>query len=242
MSPESTWYAWIAEGRITREGWQPVLRLSDKMETLDAGKVEGERDEDFEEHIWDQLQQPGKLKWENTDDATRGKVLRVALDAKQDGPSTASFYNRLRALEPKVLTGEPQYLGLWVHGNSSWARITFELVDAEGETWSNIGAAAENGLAAWNTNDTESTTFVNFDGWRQLAVALPGQYPFDNYHWPRNCNWRHRGGNGLVDYPLKLTALVLEMRERIVYIDELVETTSRSLLLGELRAGKAHVE
>ena len=118
----------------------------------------------------------------------------------------------------------------------------FELVDAEGETWSNIGAAAENGLAAWNTNDTESTTFVNFDGWRQLAVALPGQYPFDNYHWPRNCNWRHRGGNGLVDYPLKLTALVLEMRERIVYIDELVETTSRSLLLGELTVGKAHVE
>lgn len=180
-------------------------QVVDKMETLDAWTVEAERDEDFEEHIWDQLRHPGKLKWENADDATRGKVLRVALDGKQAGPSTASFYNRLRAIEPKVLRGEPQYLGLWVDGNSSWARITFELVDAEGETWSNIGAAAENGLAAWNTNDTESTTFVNFDGWRQLAVALPGQYPFDNYHWPRNCNWRHRGGNGLVDYPLKLT-------------------------------------
>jgi len=35
---------------------------------------------------------------------------------------------------------------------------------------------------------------------------------------------------------------MLEMRERIVYIDELVEATSRSLLLGELTAGKARVE
>ena len=108
-------------------------QVVDKMETLDAWTVEAERDEDFEEHIWDQLRHPGKLKWENADDATRGKVLRVALDGKQAGPSTASFYNRLRAIEPKVLRGEPQYLGLWVDGNSSWARITFELVDAEGD-------------------------------------------------------------------------------------------------------------
>ena len=99
------------------------------------------------------------------------------------------------------------------------------------------GAAGEDGLADWNTNDTESTTFVNFDGWRQLSVALPGHYPSDNYNWPRNCNWRHRGGNGLVDYPLSLTGLVIELRENLVYIDELVEAASRSIMLSELTCG-----
>ena len=130
-------------------------------------------------------------------------------------------------------------MGLWVKGNSSWARITFELVDAEGESWSNMGAAAEDGRADWNTNDTESTTFVNFDGWRQLSVALPGHYAFGNYNWPRNCNWRHRGGNGRIDYPLSLTGLVVELREKLVYIDELVNATSRSIMLSELTCGEA---
>jgi len=80
---------------------------------------------------------------------------------------------------------------------------------------------------------------VNFDGWRQLSVALPGHYLFDNYNWPRNCNWRHRGGNGLVDYPLRLTGLVVELPEKLVYIDELVDATSRSIMLSELTCGES---
>ncbi len=207
------------------------------MDTLESWEIDATRDEDLERYIWDQIRRPGKLTWQTVNDAVRGNVIRVVLDDGQHGPRTASFYNRLKARRPIELSGEPGHLGMWVHGNSSWARITFELVDAEGETWSNMGAAADDGLADWNTNDTESTTFVNFDGWRQLSVALPGQHPFDNYNWRRNCNWRHRGGNGLVDYPLKLTGIVVEMRERLVYIDELVEATSRSIMLSELTYG-----
>ncbi len=220
-----------------RLGLAPGAQVVSPMNTLDTWQVVPDRDEDLERHIWDQIRRPGKFRWETISDTDGGNVIRVSLDGKQQGPLTTSFYNRLNARKPIKLSGEPKQLGLWVHGNSSWARITFELVDAEGESWSNMGAAGEDGLADWNTNDTESTTFVNFDGWRQLSVALPGHYPFDNYNWPRNCNWRHRGGNGRVDYPLSLTGLVIELRENLVYIDELVDATSRSIMLGELTCG-----
>ena len=97
--------------------------------------------------------------------------MQVALDGEQGGPPTASWYGRLRAQNPIELPGELKPLGMWVHGNSSWVRVAFELVDAEGEAWINIGAAKDDGRADWNTNVTESTTFVNFDGWREPASA-----------------------------------------------------------------------
>ena len=221
-----------------RPGLSPDAQVLSDMNSLDSWQVVPDRDEDFERHIWDQIRRPGKLRWKTSSDSQRGKVVRISLDGEQHGPGTASFYNRLKAREPIELQGSPGYLGMWVHGNSSWARLTFELVDAEGEMWTNMGAAADDGLADWNTNDSESTTFVNFDGWRQLSVALPGQYSIDGYHWPRNCNWRHRGGDGRVDYPLKLTGIVVEMREQLVYIDELVDATSRSILLSRLSCGE----
>ena len=65
-------------------------------------------------------------------------------------------------------------------------------------------------------------------------MKLPGQYPFDNYNWPRNCNWRHVGGDGLVDYPLRLTKLIVEMREKLVHVDEMVDATSKTVLLDQL--------
>ena len=222
-----------------RPGLAPDAQVVSPMNTLDKWQVVPDRDEDLEQYIWDQIRRPGKFRWETINDADRGNVIQISLDGKQQGPKTASFYNRFKVREPIQLSGKPKQLGLWVKGNSSWARITFELVDAEGESWSNMGAAAEDGRADWNTNDTESTTFVNFDGWRQLSVALPGHYAFGNYNWPRNCNWRHRGGNGRIDYPLSLTGLVVELREKLVYIDELVNATSRSIMLSELTCGEA---
>ena len=220
-------------------GLAPDSPLLTALDSLDAWDIVTARDEEYENHIWDQIQRPGRLRWETVDDADRGEVMQVSLDGDQAGPPTASWYNRLHAHNPIQLPGQPKRLGMWVHGNSNWARIAFELVDAEGEAWVNIGAAADDGLADWNTNDTESTTFVNFDGWRQLSVELPGHYGSGDYHWPRNCNWRHRGGNGRVDYPLKLTGIVVELRENLVYIDELVEATSRSLMFSDLACGDA---
>ena len=93
-----------------------------------------------------------------------------------------------------------------------------------------------NSMAApdWNTNDSESTSFVNFDGWRYMAIDLPGEYPFERYQWPRKCNWRATGGNGLVDYPLRLKGFFVQLREKLVYVDEMVPAQSRHLLLDDL--------
>ena len=114
-----------------------------------------------------------------------------------------------------------------------WSRIVFALEDVEGEEWVQLGAEL-NGRADWNTNDSESTSFVNFDGWRYMGIDLPGEYPFERYQWPRKCNWRATGGNGLVDYPLRLKGFFVQLREKLVYVDGMVPAQSRHLLLDDL--------
>ncbi|MEO2030885.1 MAG: hypothetical protein ABGZ35_02255 [Planctomycetaceae bacterium] len=221
------------EPRYEEKPGPDAKRLS-ALDTLNAWSVNSSRDADYEKHVWDQVQRPGVFAWRVVTDSVRGDVIEAAIDGPQSGPDVASYYNTLESKKPISLPGTPREIGVWVLGNSSWGRIVFELADAKGETWTHTGAAQTNGGADWNTVDTESTSYINFDGWRFVGVALPGQHPFDHYHWPRNGNWRHVGGDGIVDYPLALTRITVEMREKLVYIDELVDVTRRSIRLGEI--------
>ena len=88
---------------------------------------------------------------------------------------------------------------------------------------------------AWNSNDEESVSYIIFDGWRPMRIPLPGHYP-SGYHWPRYCNWRHDGGDGIVDYPLSLTAIVVEQREQIVYVNRMVEASREPVRLAQMSA------
>lgn len=231
----------------------PDAVLLDPLDSLDEWTIDSKRNEDLEQYNWDIIRRIGRFGWGEKKDPQRGKVIHVAFKDHQRGPDVASYYGTLKPKKPISLPGVPKKIGLWVEGNSGWGRVIFELTDSEGETWTNIGAERmgirpdESGYsptlgkfrspedqAGKNTNDTESTSFINFDGWRYLSVQLPGQYPYDNYHWPRNCNWRHQGGDGLVDYPLRLTKLTIELREKLIYIDELVNATSRSININHL--------
>ena len=220
-------------------GWRytaapgPGAVLVDELDDPGAWRVSARRDTAFENYTWDVVRRPGRLTWSAVRDPERGAVTQVALDGPQGGPDVAAWYNYCELDEEVPLPGTPRRIGLWVYGNSSWSRIVFVLEDAEGEEWAHLGAALR-GRADWNTNDTESTSFVNFDGWRYMGIDLPGEYPVERYQWPRKCNWRSTGGDGLVDHPLRLKGFYVQLREKLVYVDEMVPAASRHLLLDDL--------
>ena len=60
------------------------------------------------------------------------------------------------------------------------------------------------------------------------------KYSFERYQWPRKCNWRATGGDGRVDYPLQLVQIAVQLRQKLVYIDEMVPAASGHILLDEV--------
>ncbi len=92
---------------------------------------------------------------------------------------------------------------------------------------------------AWNANDTESLSYIIHDDWRWMQIPLPGHYG-SGYHWPRYCNWRNgtadETGDGIVDYPLTLTGLIVEQREQVVYVNAMVDASKQPVRLSDIKA------
>ena len=153
------------------------------------------------------------------------------------GPKTLPMVSALVAKTPIELPGQPGEIGIWVDGNSGWGRVIYELEDASGQKWISIGASqtgevsewmldwlpaefAKSGKqhatqADWNTNDVFGVSSINFDGWRYVQFALPGNYPGEKNPWPANSQWRS-DKDGAVHYPLKLTRLIFELPENVL--------------------------
>jgi hypothetical protein len=177
---------------------------------------------------------------------------------RTDGPETVPVYGGLVAVEPLVLPGVPSEIGLWVDGNSGWGRIIYELVDASGQTWTSIGAAANeepsewmldwlpaeftatgNGSARradWNTNDVFGASIICFDGWRYVRFPLPGNYPGEAAPWPANSQWRS-DKDGIVHHPLSLRRIVIEMPLHVLKMTDFFPVANPALAFRKL-----HVE
>ena len=71
------------------------------------------------------------------------------------------------------------------------------------------------------------------------ALIIPGHYG-SGYHWPRYCNWRNgtadETGDGIVDYPLTLSGLIVEQREKVVYVNAMVDASKQPVRLSDLKA------
>ena len=84
-----------------------------------------------------------------------------------------------------------------------------------------------------------SVSYIIFDDWRWMQIRLPGHYD-SGYHWPRYCNWRNgtpdETGDGIVDYPLSLTGLIVEQREQIVYVNQMVDASREPIRVSGLTA------
>ena len=83
--------------------------------------------------------------------------------------------------------------------------------------------------------DNRGHGFISFDGWRWVEVELCGHYARE-YPRPGHHNWSSMGGDGYVDYPLALTKVILELRDRVVYVTDLVPVKDETVRLSELMA------
>jgi hypothetical protein len=174
----------------------------------------------------------GKFSAKVVDDPARGKVLESTLEKQETTHELMPWYNILVPAKPIVLAGAPSALGLWVKGASDWGRVIYVLRDAKGEKWTSIGTQDE-----YNCDDVHSWSAFNFDGWRYVRFELPGHTGYDNFRKHGTTWWRSDGGDGVVDLPLTLEAILVEQRTHILYVNDVQPVASSAAQFGKL-----HVE
>lgn len=166
-------------------------------------------------------------------DPEKGDVSRLALKPDPQLPWPIIRYAILQPKKPVTIPGTPEAIGIQVRGNSSWGRIFFQLKDAKGRTVVSTGQPED----GWALNDWEGRHFVDFDGWNTLRVQLPGWYD-NGYPKPQNGDWRFSEETTRLAYPLKLTGIIVEMREKVVRVDEVVNVPNLSIDLANLSVEK----
>jgi len=233
--------------------------LLDRLDRLDDWTMETDRDAELEYYNTMTPRRKGDFRFEPVaEHAGRKGVLRIAPQPIRHGKDTMPMYAVLRHRQGITLPGTPTEIGAWVHGNSGWGRLLYELVDASGQRWISLGAqqAKEGnvwledaipkdmlakfptpGISDWNTEDPWGLGRINFDGWRWVALPLPGNYPGEAFPWPSGSQWRW-DKDGKVHYPLKLTRLIVELPEKVLYLTEFTPVTQPEIYLSELSLGE----
>ena len=201
-----------------------------ELDSLKGWRSATEPRSDLDNDNFDMPRQKGVFEVAAVEDSERGTCLQFSLTRLADRPPWVPAYEVLSLNEPILVTGKPTAIGLYVRGNSGWGRVNLELRDAKGERWLSVGMPN-----AWNANDEQSVSYIVHDGWRWMEIPLPGHYP-GGFHWPRYANWRHDDGDGIVDYPLSLTAIIVEQRQKIVYVTEMVDASAEPVRLSDLTA------
>lgn len=219
---------------------QSKVAVVSPLQTLKGWKVSDERNIALEVYSPMEPRRKGNFKFEEVAEFEgRKKVIRVTPGPLATGKATMPMYAELVPDKPIELPGKPTELGVWVNGNSSWGRIIFSFVDAKGQTWTSIGAPGKSGNrwladwlppemlekynpeqnADWNTDDSFGLSRIDFDGWRYVGIALPGQYPGGEYHWPSHSQWRF-DQDGIVAYPIKLTSVTVQLPEKTLHVQD----------------------
>lgn len=236
---------------------QGKLASLSRLDDLAQWRVERERDPVLEFYGMTTPRRQGLFRFEIAESyGGRRGVLRVIPQPIGHGKPTMPMYMALRHNTGIPVPGRPQEIGLWIHGNSGWGRVIFELEDPKGQRWTNIGAPATDPLphwftglipddlraryfpmtrSDWNTEDVAGISRINFDGWRYVGFPLPGQYPGEGYPWPANSQWRH-DKDGKVQYPLRLTRLIVELQEKVLHATSFVPPTNPEIALADLVA------
>jgi hypothetical protein len=156
------------------------------------------------------VRQAGAFSLKQVQDESRGACLELTLDTNSQ-PTLSKYvteYAVLRLAEPAAVAGAPAALGVWVKGNSGWGRILYEIRDAGGEVWRSLGTSG------WGCDilDWPGNAAVNFDGWNFVAMPLRASSLFhDHSPGPVLEQWVSEGGDKRIDYPIAVTALIVEM-------------------------------
>ena len=191
------------------------------LDSLNDWTVENERNVELEYYDFQTPRRKGDFSFEAVPEFEgRSGAIRVTPKPLGHVKDTLAMpmYGVLAHKQGISLPGTPTEIGLWIHGNSGWGRVIFELTDASGQRWISLGAQQAGGkgrnpaetllppdvlakfptpgLSDWNTEDAWGLSRINFDGWRYVGFPLPGNYPGEHYGWPANSQWRWRQGPG----------------------------------------------
>lgn len=194
----------------------------------------------------------------NTFEAS-GSAIRVTPALPGGGKDTMPMYAVLVHRKGLLLPGKPTEIGIHINGNSGWGRVIYELQDAKGERWISLGAAASEEPAPWltdwmpremqsqlsnekpqasdwNTDDPYGISRINFDGWRYVGFPLPGNYVGEHHPWPANSYWRW-DGDGVVDYPLTLKKIVIELPQKVLHVKSWAPAPRAEIYINQLIVG-----
>ena len=167
---------------------------------------------------------PGAFKLEGVEDILKGKCLELTLLREGEVAPRIQEYAFMRLNTPVEIPGTPNTVGVWVKGNSSWAKLYFEIIDAEGEKWMTGGSGTY--------YDWPDRLGVNFDGWHFLQFPLndlsPVKVPCPGEGYRQ---WRYGGGKGdrKITFPIKLYGVGVSMSRKTLNILEMEDPPTLSL-------------
>ena len=139
-------------------------------------------------------------------------------------PELTEEYVSLSLENPPTIGKGATTLGVWAKGNSSWGKVRFEIVDAEGETWYSSGS----GGYGCSVYDWPCKMALNYDGWHFLAFPLVRESPVKIYGPGENeYQWQRDGvrGNGVIDFPAKVTKITVVHRPHVLNLLEMRPTS-----------------
>jgi len=163
-------------------------------------------------------------------------VWRVALAERPEGKPFVRWYGVFTPPAPIPLPGKASAIGLQANGRSAWNRIIYEITDAKGEIWQSIGVRD-----AWNCDDIHSWSYLNHDGWRWMEFPLPGNAPGDDFREKDSVWWNH-SDDGIVDLPVRLSRIIVEMSTHQIYVNEALPVEDLSVEFDDLTAVYADAE
>lgn len=213
------------------EGPGPYRRVLDDFERV-SWRVRSLPYPRFASNHWDVVREAVPLQIEPIQSADRtSAVLRVSWAGPYPtNKPCVGFYAVLEPSQPIRIPGQARALGMYGKGASQWFRVVYELQDAQGETWLSCGQKD-----AWNADDIHSWSYFNHDGWRYMEFSLPANAPGDHYREASSYSWGC-DEEGIVDLPLTLTRVIIEMRTHVLYVNEMLPVTNFTIELDDLMA------
>jgi hypothetical protein len=168
----------------------------------------------------------GKGKLDTAADPEKGACLSLELIPQGEVTELLAECLTLQATTPVPVPGKPSTLGVWVKGNSSWGRVMFEILDAEGERF----------LGGSYTHEPWGTTYIDFDGWCFVTLPLSDKSPArSRFYYSSSALWTGNGGNGTIDYPIRIAGLTVEMKRKALDLAEMAPVAP-AILLKDLSA------
>ena len=198
--------------------------------TLDAAEkvtLDARKDVRLDKGYANTPHRPGRFAVRTVKDEERGAALELEHLSQEACPEIMSEYVVMRLKEPAAVAEPFDTIGVWVKGNSSWGRVSFEIVDAEGERWYSSGSGGneeEGDLYDW-----PAKAAFNYDGWHFLQLPFTPQSPV-TLNGPCGGCWvwtRDASGNGKVDWPVKVTAVGVTQRGRTLDLIEMKPSDPR---------------